>query len=196
MMLRRSNRCLLICSLAVLLSCAAQAQVVRVGNRGGPVALRGPAPRLTILGSLSVVATPSLVTFNLVSAGTAAGSAPVVVVTTWSGISLFSTGIGVYAYFSNASSALSGGTPVAYIPSSCVLGKDSAGIPTGFTAFTQSSPVGGAGNSLELYTGGGGLLGLGGNHTDTLNLEINLSSIPQLPAATYTGTLMVQAEAF
>jgi hypothetical protein len=144
--------------------------------------------------SLTVVASPGLVTFALVSHGVATGSATVVATTTWSGVSLLSS-LNVYAFFSSATAALSGGTPVSHIPSSCVLVKDSSGIPTGYTAFTQSSPLGGTGASVQLFSQSS-LLSLGGTHTDNLMLEINLTSLPQLPAATYSGALTIQAQAF
>ncbi|WP_263409303.1 hypothetical protein [Terriglobus tenax] len=32
--------------------------------------------------------------------------------------------------------------------------------------------------------------------TDTLNLKIDLSSTPQLPAGSYTGTLVLQTQSF
>jgi hypothetical protein len=33
-----------------------------------------------------------------------------------------------------------------------------------------------------------------GFRTDTLNMEINLEGLPQLPAGTYSGTLYLQAQ--
>lgn len=164
-----------------------QAQVTRVGN------LR-PRPRLTIGDTLTVSASPSAISFALVSKGTASGSSPVVVTTTWSGVSLLSS-LNLYAYFTNAGAALSGGSPVVNIPSSCVLGMDTTGIPTTFTPFTQTNPLGGVGASLKLYSTTS-FLSLGGSHTDNLSLEINLTTIPQLPAGTYTGVLLIQAQAF
>jgi hypothetical protein len=58
------------------------------------------------------------------------------------------------------------------------------GSPSEYTPFTQSNPIGGA--SLLLYRD---LFMIGGNgfRADTLNLEINLEGLPQLPAGTYTG---------
>jgi len=38
------------------------------------------------------------------------------------------------------------------------------------------------------------LIGGNGSRTDTLNMEINLTALPQLPAGTYTGTLYLQAQ--
>jgi hypothetical protein len=78
------------------------------------------------------------------------------------------------------------------IPSANVLGKDTLGIPTSFTPFTQSNPVAGA--SLQLYSTSS-ILSLGGSHTDNLSLEIDLTTLPQLPAATYSGVLLIQAQA-
>jgi hypothetical protein len=69
------------------------------------------------------------------------------------------------------------------------------GVPVSFTPFTQTGPFGGAGAGLQLVSGGS-LVSLGGSRTDVLSLKINLGSLPQLPAATYTGTLYVQAQEF
>jgi hypothetical protein len=41
----------------------------------------------------------------------------------------------------------------------------------------------------ELFMSGGN-----GSRTDTLNMEIDLEDLPQLPAGTYTGTLYLQAQ--
>jgi hypothetical protein len=182
-----------------LLSSVATAQVVHVGSRPAQVIARGPAPRFTILGAITTTATPGSVSFNLVSKGTATASVPIAINTTWSGISLFAAGVSGYAYFMNPSSALSGGSPAVSIPSSCVYGKDSTGTFTSYTPFTQAGPFG-SGNSFQLFTGGTGtllgILGFGGSHADNLTLQINLSTLPQLPAGTYTGILMIQSEAF
>jgi hypothetical protein len=102
--------------------------------------------------------------------------------------------IKLYGYFSTASAALSGGSPVVNIPTSEVLGQVPTGTPTTFTAFTQSAPIGGAGASLLLFTQSFLLLAGAGSRTDALSLEINLVSQPQLPAGTYSGTLFIQAQ--
>jgi hypothetical protein len=172
--------CFVFCSTAL----TAFAQVAQVG------AVR-PRPQLTIGDTLTVIASPSALSFPLVSKGVATASSVVVVTTTWTGVSLLST-LKLYAFFTSSSAALSGGTPVVNIPSSCVLGKDTNGVPTSFTQFTQSGPVAGA--SLLLYSTSS-ILSLGGSHTDNLTLQIDLTTIPQLPAATYTGVLLLQAQA-
>lgn len=156
-----------------------------------PIGGARPTPKLTVGNTLTVTASPSAVSFALVSKGVAAGSSPVVVTTTWSGISLLSS-LNIYAYFTTSTAALSGSTPVINLPTSCVSGQDTTGIPTSYTAFTQSTPVAGA--SLQLYSTVS-IISLGGTHVDNLSLQINLTSLPQLPAATYTGVLYIQAQA-
>jgi hypothetical protein len=78
-----------------------------------------------------------------------------------------------------------------------VLGKDPTGVPTSYTAFTQSGPLGTAGGSLEIYSYSilaGVLLPI--TRSDSLSLEINLAGMPQLPADTYSGILVIQAQQF
>jgi hypothetical protein len=188
--MRKSIRCgLLICSLAGFLPVSAVPQAVRVGAR--------KVRPNTAVSSLAVSASPASVSFQLHSKGVATGSSPVAVTTTWGGtICLLTCTIKLYGYFSNATAALSGGSPVVNIPTSEVLGQVTTGTPTTFTAFTQSAPLGGAGASLLLFTQTFTLIPTGSNRTDALNLEINLASQPQLPAGTYSGTLFIQAQSF
>ena len=153
-----------------------------------------PRPQYAV-SSLSLSATPSNVSFHLVPSGVAPGSTAVQVTTTWNGsICLLICTVNVYAYFANANSALSSGAPIVNIPSSEVLGQVTTGIPTSYTPFTQSSPFGGAGASLQLFQQTVFLLTFGNSRTDALNLEIDLSNQPNLPAGTYTGTLYIQAQ--
>lgn len=145
--------------------------------------------------SLSISATPAAVSFHLVPAGVAPGSTAVQVTTSWDGsICFFICTVNVYAYFANANAALSGGSPIVHIPSAEVLGQVPTGIPTAYTPFTQTSPFGGAGGSLQLFQQSVFLLTFGSSRTDALNLEINLANQPSLPAGTYTGTLFIQAQ--
>jgi hypothetical protein len=155
----------------------------------------------TLSESLTVTAAPtsgSNVTFALVSGGTATGSAPVAMTTSWvmkgSRSSVTLTG-----YFASATQALGGtGSSPAYIPSSEVLGQVTTGAPTTMTAFTQTpgtGALGTAGASLVLFTQAISSTNRAASRNDNLNLEINLTSQPQLPADTYTGTLNLQAQA-
>jgi hypothetical protein len=168
-----------------LLAIQANAQAVRVAATPSP---------LNSAGSLSVSATPGLVYFNLVSGGVSSGSSAVAITTSWDKNSC-STGctVTLYAYFASSGSALSGGSPAVRIPSSAVLGQVPGGTPASFTPFTQSSPIGGGGASLQLYQQSY-IKHQDNSRTDNLNLQIDLSSQPQLPAGTYTGTLYIQAQ--
>jgi len=162
---------------------AAAAQAVRVGQGvARPAAILG--------GSVTVTAAPAFVSFRLVSKGVATSSVGVGVTTTWTGLSRLCK-LNLYGYFSTAGAALTGGFPAVNIPTSAVLGQVPTGSPSAYTPFTQGNPIGGA--SLLLYCE---LFMLGGNgfRADTLNLEINLEGLPQLPAGTYTGTLYLQAQ--
>jgi hypothetical protein len=144
-------------------------------------------------GTLSVSAAPSLVTFNLVARGAAIGNGPVSITTTWTGLSLLST-VSLYGFFTSSGAALTGTHSPATIPTSAVLGQMTTGLPTSYSAFTQTNPLGGAGASLKLFSQSI-LIGLGSSgRTDALTLKIDLTSLPQLPADTYTGTLIIQAQ--
>ncbi len=143
----------------------------------------------------TVSAAPASVNFNLVSGGIASGSNAIAITTSWgNGLCFGTCTVTLYAYFASAQTALSSGATAVSIPSSAVLGQVPTGTPTNYTAFTQSSPVGGAGASLQLLSFTARGRGGKSSRTDNLNLEIDLSGQPQLPAGTYTGTLYIQAE--
>jgi len=176
-------------ALAACTAMAAQGQAIRV------VKTQGVSPN-TAVSSLTVTASPSSASFHLVSKGVAAGSSAINITTTWGGSTCrFTCTIKLYAYFSSATAALSGGgSPVVNIPSSEVLGQVPTGTPTTYTAFTQSNPLGGAGASLLLFQQSFFLVAGGSSRTDALSLEINLANQPQLPAGSYSGTLYIQAQ--
>ncbi len=180
---------LVIWALISFMTCVSPAQAIRVAR------VQAVSPE-TSVGSLSITASPSSVSFSLVAKGIASGSSAISITTTWGKSSCTSScTINLYAYFSSATEALSGDrSPVVDIPSSEVLGQVPTGSPTTFTAFTQSNPLGGAGASLKLFTQSFTRQTGGGSRTDSLNLEINLASQPQLPAGSYSGTLYIQAQ--
>lgn len=150
-----------------------------------------PQPRISLT-VITISATPSSVSIPLVSKGVAQTVTPIAVTTSWVGISLLSV-LNIYAYFSSPTAALSGGTPVVSIPASAIKGRDTNGLPVSFTPFTQSTPVAGA--SLQLFASFS-ILDLIGSRTDNLDLQVDLTGTPQLPAATYSGVLLLQAQAF
>ncbi len=152
----------------------------------------------TMSESLTISATPSSVTFALTPGGTSTASAPIAITTTWN-TSTVEGNLALDAYFSSATAALSyAGTPVVNIPSSAVYGQVVTGLPTSYTAFTQTGHVTAATASatLELFNVTLSAANRAGTRSDNLGLEINLSSLAQIPAATYTGTLVLQAQAY
>ena len=195
--LRKLLRWILLGLIPFCIANTAVSQALRVQ----PKPMRVRPELVCVLCSLTVTATPGLVSFTLVKGGVALGSAPVVITTTLNGVSLLNS-VSLYGYFGTAAAALTDGRATPNnIPSSAVLGQDTSGSPTSYTAFTQSQPVGTPGASLLIYTTTTFLtLGCAPTtascRTDSLNLEINLSALPQLPAGTYTGTLILAAQAF
>lgn len=141
--------------------------------------------------SLAVTLSSNAVNFNL-TAGSPnnPGSTSITATTTWT----LKPNIGsvkVYAFFANSTSALSDGAGD-NIPSAAFEISNNGGA---FTALTNTVPFGGANAGLLLSTTK--ILGNNrtGSHNDVMNFNINLSTLPNLPAATYTGTLTIQAQA-
>lgn len=170
--------------LAVILSAIASAQTVKLD----PIRVR---PQLT-LGSISLSATPATVTFNLVSGGIASASSPISITSSGSALGLLST-MRLYAYFSSTNALVSSAGDA--ITTSSIQGKFPTGLIGSLTAFTQTTPLSGPSgllllediNLLDLLLGG---------RTDSLTMQIDLTNQPQLPAGTYSGTLVLQAQAF
>jgi hypothetical protein len=164
--------------------------------------------RAQMLSGLSPVSlnavTPSSLTISIPSGGSmnfalyqgalANGSQAAVVTTSWN-VNPGKTGsISLYGYFSAPSAALAG--PTYSIASTFVEGRMTTGLPTTYTPFTQTNPVGPAGGSLCFFSET--ITGVNKNktRTDNLDLRINLTSSPPVPAGTYTGVLRIQARAF
>lgn len=172
-------------AVVLLLGAGASAQVVRVGG--------GVRPNLTLGNSLTVTCSPCAVSFNLVRGGVAVGNQSVAVTMSWTGVSLVASSA-MYAYFASSSQALTIASGAA-IPSSSVLGQVTTGTPTSYTAFTQTGAFGGSGASLLLYSTAS-LISLAGTRTDSLSLEIDLTSRPNQEPGVYTGVLYLQAQEF
>ena len=143
--------------------------------------------------SITLSVTPSAVNFALTEGGTSNGSQAITISSTYTITS--ENHVMLYAYFTG-NAALSSNT--ASIAASSLYGRCPTGNPTSYTAFTQTSPYSGS-SALELYsvyTGGYGGGGSGSvSRSDSLYLQINLGTVSNLPAGTYTGTLVFQAEA-
>ena len=138
---------------------------------------------------LTITAAPGLVNFNLVRNGTVTGSTPVTITTSWR-LPLIFGNIVEYAYFTSPAAALTDGA-ADNIPSASVSGSFNGGA---YIAFTGASPLA-AGSSITLFNQFFFIFFSNpGTRTDTLNLQINTTGL-NLPAATYTGVLHIQAQA-
>lgn len=150
----------------------------------------------TLSETLTISVSPSTVSFVLVpNGGVSSGNNGIQIVTTWV-LAQGRANVVLDGYFASSTAALSyAGTTTVNIPSSDVLGQMTTGTPTSYTAFTQSAALGPSGAGLTLFTQAITTSNRESNRTDTLTLQINTTSLPQLPAATYTGTMMLQAQA-
>lgn len=149
----------------------------------------------SLLERLTLSATPGTVNFVLNNGAVTAGSAPVAITTTWLLLSTRAN-VSVYAWFATPAAALTdSATTPNNIPSTEVLGQVTTGTPTSFTAFTQSNTLGTAGGGLKLFTQALSVTNRSASRSDNLNLQIDLTSQPQLPAGSYAGTLNLQAQA-
>ena len=118
--------------------------------------------------------------------------APVTLQTAWNVNPGQTNTVRLVAYFSVPGAGNGGGAT--QIPSSRILGRMSTGIPVAYTAMTQNA-IGGvaAGGSLQLFT----VNISGGNknaaRTDNLDLRLDLTGFPTLPAGSFAGVLNIQA---
>ncbi|HVO63915.1 MAG TPA: hypothetical protein VMT53_23540 [Terriglobales bacterium] len=140
--------------------------------------------------SVSVNLSASAVNFNL-SAGSAnnPGSTGVTATTSWK-VRPGRFFLRVYAFFASSTAALTDSVGD-NIPSSAFQISDNGGA---FQALTNATPFGGANAGLRLGTTFLLFSGLQGKRTDAMNFNINLTSVPQLPAGNYTGTVTVQVQ--
>jgi hypothetical protein len=163
-----------------VLSPCAHAQANSAPAAVNLIAVRNPG--------VAVAAFPANVNFALVNGAVATGSTPITITTTWD-ISPSVGNLTLYAFFSAPAAALSNGAGN-NIASSRVLGSVNGGA---FVPFTGISPFA-AGSSLPIFT----FRVIGNNRrgtrNDTLNLQIDLTGAV-LPAGTYSGTLLIQAQA-
>ena len=141
--------------------------------------------------SLTVTLSASAVNFTLAAGSTTnAGSTGITATTAWV-LKPSRTAVGVYAYFASAPAALTDGAGD-NIPSSAFFIADNGGAST---ALTATVPFGGALAGLQLANVPIVAANRTGTRTDAMAFNINLSTLPTLPANTYTGTLNIQAQA-
>jgi heme/copper-type cytochrome/quinol oxidase subunit 3 len=143
--------------------------------------------------SLTLTLSANTVNFTLAAgSATNAGSAGVTATTAWT-LAPGRTSVGVYAYFTSATAALTDGAGD-NIPSSAFYIADNAGTST---PLTNTVAYGAANAGLKLATVAITGANRSSSRTDAMTFNINLSggTLPQLPANTYTGTLNIQAQA-
>jgi hypothetical protein len=181
---------MLLFAVALFLPATASAQIPLTGVQS--VGLSANLPE-----SLTISLTgASSVTFNpLLPAGVTAGIPSVGVQTTWV-LNPSRGSVKLVGYFSSVH-ALTEPTGPSYIDVANVLGKltGGTGSTTVFTPFTGTvtGGIGIAGASLLLFEESISGTNKNRNRIDTLDLEIDLTSVPQQPAGAYTGTLNIQA---
>ncbi len=170
--------------LVVVLAAGAQAQVRNSG--ASTISLNA-----VLSDSITVSLSSNAVNFTLTQgSGSNPGSTSVTATTTW----LLRPNVGslqLYAFFSSSASALTDGAGN-NIPSADFQISNNGGA---FNALTNTVPFGGANAGLQLSSTP--ILGnnRSGSRNDVMNFNINLVPLPNLPAATYTGTLTIQAQA-
>ncbi len=165
---------------------AASLASAQINSGAQPIALNA-----TLAEALTVNLTANAVNFALTpGSATNAGSTNITATTAWV-LKPGRTAVGVFAYFASSAAALTDGAGD-NIPSSAFLISDNGGAST---ALTNTVVFGGANAGLQLanvtITGAN----KNSNRTDAMAFNINLSTLPQLPAGTYTGTLNIQAQA-
>lgn len=145
----------------------------------------------SVLQSISVsTGAVGTVNFSLLPGAAATGTPTIPLTTSWNLNPGLVGSVTLYAYFASSTAALTDGTD--NIASADVLGSVNTGA---FAAFTGTGPFGAGGASLSLFTEA--ITGANKIKTrnDNLDVQLDLTSLPNLPASTYTGTLLIQARA-
>jgi len=141
--------------------------------------------------SVSLTLSANAVNFTMTpGAGSNPGSTAITATTRWL-LKPSVNSVKVYAFFGSSAAALTDGAGH-NIPSADFQISNNAGP---LTALTNTVAFGGANAGLQLSSTR--ILGNNrtGSHTDTMNFNINLTPLPNLPPGTYTGTLTIQAQA-
>jgi hypothetical protein len=183
----KTIRIVMLAILTVGIASMASAQVVNSGAQ--TINLNA-----TLAESLTLSLSANTVNFTL-AAGSATnnGSAPITATTSWV-LKPGRTAVTVDAYFASAAAALTDGAATPNnIPSSAFK------ISTGGTYNPLSNTVAFGAASAGLRLRNTTITGANKSATvsDVMAFQIDLSggTLPQLPAATYTGTLNIQAQA-
>ena len=121
---------------------------------------------------------------------------PLAVATAWDVDPASTATVTLVGYFAEPARALAG--PQAAITSAAVYGRVPTGGPKSFAPFTGpaakagSAMAGTAGGTLVLFTQTISDANALGARSDDLQMRIDLSGAPELPAGSYAGTLNLQ----
>jgi hypothetical protein len=176
-------------AIAVLVAASASMAVAQVENSGPQTIVLSA----TIPESLTLSLSANTLNFSL-AAGAAVnpGSTNITATTTW----VLKPGrnrVALYAYFNNAAAALSDGAGN-NIPSSAFRISDNGRAAR---ALTRTVVLGAANGGLRVSNVFITSANRSGNRTDVMafNIDLSTGALPRLPAAVYTGTLNIQAQA-
>jgi hypothetical protein len=138
--------------------------------------------------SVTIAAGPGTVNFTLVPNGPAAGSAPVTVTTSWALLKT-RTSVKLYGYFASANALNDGAGD--NIPNTSVKASVNGGA---LTAFNTGTPYGGN-FGMTFFNQAITAANANSSHgPDSIALTIDTTGLA-LPAGTYTGTLIIEAQA-
>jgi len=171
--------------IAAITMAAVQLEAQAVSSGAQTIALNA-----TLSESVSLTLSANAVNFNLI-AGSASnsGSTAITATTTWA-LRPNRGNLNVYAFFTSSAAALSDGAGNNIPSSSFQISNNGAA----FQGLTNTVPFGGANAGVQLSTVR--ILGNNkqGTRADTMNFNIDLSTLPALPAGAYTGTLTIQVQ--
>ncbi len=190
----KTNVCLRIATVAAILAGASMAYGAVLNSNTPTVSLSALAPESLTVSLSGSTQTWSTGTGNALTPGNASnpGNAAINVTTTWA-LATSRTAVALYAFFVSTNATTGTADATQHIPSSAFEIKVGAGAFTPVSATNAGFGV--AGSSLQLFTQAISGANRNSNRTDALTFNINLSTLPQLPADTYTGTLDIQAQA-
>jgi len=178
---------------AVVAALALWAPALRaqIGLTSGPTTVALTATKAASVSLSLPVGTSATLSGALVTGPNDLPSIPVT--TTWEVDPQRTAAVSLVAYFQQPARALASTT--AAIPASAVLGRVPSGGPKAFAPFVGaalpagSSMAGTAGGTLVLFTQPISDGNAVGGRSDNLQVRIDLTGSPELPAGSYTGIL-------
>ena len=178
-----SQKSWIVLSVFVLAIAFVPASPAQVNSNVANVLLNAPLAE-----SVTVVAGPGTVNFALVPNGPANGSAAVTITTSWALVKT-RTSVKLYAYFASANALNDGAGD--NIPNTSVSGKINGGAST---VFNTGTPYGGN-FGMTVFNQVITAANANSSHgPDNIALTIDTTGLG-LPAGTYTGTLILEAQA-